>query len=81
MKCCYIVIYLLLLDFKNDPYSGGSPWGAICSRGDLAAGSDARADGCYDTKVTFDCLGLLFALIRFKELQDHAIDYVKKNDL
>ena len=37
-------------DFKHDPYAGGSPWGAICSRGDLVPNSPV-ADGCYDTKV------------------------------
>ena len=38
-------------DYKNDPYSGGSPFGAICSRGDLSS-SKPTAGGCYDTKVT-----------------------------
>mmetsp|Transcript_5131 Transcript_5131/g.7214 ORF Transcript_5131/g.7214 Transcript_5131/m.7214 type:complete len:571 (-) Transcript_5131:49-1761(-) len=38
-------------DFKNDPYSGGSPFGAICSRGDLSS-SRPSAGGCYDTKAT-----------------------------
>ncbi|BFZ21350.1 hypothetical protein BsWGS_24390 [Bradybaena similaris] len=38
-------------NYKNDPYSGGSPWGAICSRGDLVANSSS-ANGCYDTKTT-----------------------------
>ncbi|GFO31413.1 phospholipase b-like [Plakobranchus ocellatus] len=38
-------------DYKNDPYSEGSPWGAICSRGDLDP-TDPVDDGCYDTKVT-----------------------------
>jgi len=38
-------------DFKNDPFSGGSPYGAICSRGDLDP-NYPRAGGCYDTKVT-----------------------------
>ncbi|XP_005096538.2 phospholipase B-like 1 [Aplysia californica] len=37
-------------DYKNDPYSYGSPWGAICSRGDLVKGM-TMPDGCYDTKV------------------------------
>ncbi|RUS74914.1 hypothetical protein EGW08_017330 [Elysia chlorotica] len=37
-------------DFKHDPYSGGSPWGAICSRGDLDPKKPV-VDGCYDTKV------------------------------
>ncbi|GFR79104.1 phospholipase B-like [Elysia marginata] len=38
-------------DFKHDPYAGGSPWGAICSRGDLDP-QNPVVDGCYDTKVT-----------------------------
>ena len=38
-------------DFPNDKYSGGSPWGAICSRGDLDP-TMAAPDGCYDTKVS-----------------------------
>ena len=38
-------------DFPNDKYSGGSPWGAICSRGDLDP-TEAAPDGCYDTKVS-----------------------------
>ena len=37
-------------DYKNDPYSAGSPWNAICSRGDLA--SSPSPDGCYDTKAS-----------------------------
>jgi hypothetical protein len=35
--------------FPNDPLSGGSPFGAICSRGDLA--EKPAPVGCYDTKV------------------------------
>jgi len=34
-----------------DPYAGGSPFGAICSRGDLDSHHPAP-DGCYDTKVS-----------------------------
>ena len=34
-------------DYKNDPYSGGSPWNAICSRGDLAG----SPGGCLDGKA------------------------------
>lgn len=34
--------------YKTDPYAKGSPYGAICSRGDLAGDTG----GCYDTKVT-----------------------------
>jgi hypothetical protein len=37
-------------NYKNDPYAKGSPYGAICSRGDLAGDTG----GCYDTKVTSD---------------------------
>ncbi|GHP11886.1 phospholipase B domain containing [Pycnococcus provasolii] len=37
-------------DFKHDPYSGGSPFGAICSRGDL--GKNPVPDGCLDGKVS-----------------------------
>eukprot|EP00976_Prorocentrum_cordatum_P025377 515553-Prorocentrum_minimum.AAC.1 len=36
-----------------DPYAGGSPFGAICSRGDLDSTHPA-ADGCYDTKKSHD---------------------------
>lgn len=36
--------------FKSgDPLSKGSPWNAICSRGDLA--SSPSPDGCYDGKA------------------------------
>ena len=41
-------------NYKSDPYADGSPWNAICSRGDLA-GSDG---GCYDTKVTDNTLAV-----------------------
>eukprot|EP00753_Platysulcus_tardus_P015584 PLAT5104.1.p1 GENE.PLAT5104.1~~PLAT5104.1.p1 ORF type:complete len:554 (+),score=259.67 PLAT5104.1:12-1673(+) len=37
-------------DYKHDPYAQGSPYGAICSRGDLAA--NPNDGGCYDSKVT-----------------------------
>jgi Phospholipase B len=37
--------------YKTDPYAQGSPWNAICSRGDLASGGGSP-DGCYDTKAT-----------------------------
>lgn len=36
-------------EYQTDPYSHGSPFAAICSRGDLA--DPPAADGCYDTKV------------------------------
>jgi len=32
-------------------YSGGSPYGALCGRGDLDP-EHPRLSGCYDTKVT-----------------------------
>ena len=32
-------------------YSGGSPYGALCGRGDLDS-EHPRLSGCYDTKVT-----------------------------
>jgi hypothetical protein len=35
-------------DYKNDPYAAGSPWNAICSRGDLAG----SPDGCLDGKAS-----------------------------
>jgi len=37
--------------FPNDPLSGGSPFGAICSRGDLSKDKPSPV-GCYDSKVT-----------------------------
>eukprot|EP00048_Salpingoeca_helianthica_P016501 m.232648 g.232648 ORF g.232648 m.232648 type:complete len:533 (-) comp18811_c0_seq1:170-1768(-) len=37
-------------NYKTDPLSKGSPFNAICSRGDLA--SPPSLGGCYDTKVT-----------------------------
>jgi len=40
-------------NYKTDPYSKGSPWNAICSRGDLAG----TPMGCYDGKITsFDLI-------------------------
>jgi hypothetical protein len=39
-------------DYKNDPYAGGSPWNAICSRGDLAG----SPDGCLDGKASMASL-------------------------
>lgn len=36
-------------DFQNDPLAHGSPWNAICSRGDLASSPDSG--GCLDGKV------------------------------
>lgn len=37
-------------EWETDPYSGGSPWGAICARGDL--GPNPTASGCEDAKLT-----------------------------
>lgn len=37
-------------DYKNDPYAAGSPWNAICSRGDLDL--HPSPSGCYDTKAS-----------------------------
>lgn len=37
-------------DYKNDPYSEGSPLNAICSRGDLM--QPPAGFGCIDTKVS-----------------------------
>ena len=39
-------------DYKNDPLSAGSPWNAICSRGDLAG----SPDGCLDGKASMASL-------------------------
>ncbi|GAB4819731.1 hypothetical protein N2152v2_006777 [Parachlorella kessleri] len=38
-------------DWPDDPYSGGSPTGAICARGDLDP-RNPRPYGCIDTKAT-----------------------------
>ena len=38
--------------YKTDPYSAGSPWNAICSRGDLAG----SPDGCLDGKASMASL-------------------------
>ena len=38
-------------EFKTDPYAGGNPYAAICSRGDLAS-SNAAPNGCMDSKAT-----------------------------
>ena len=40
-------------DYLNDPLSRGNPAYAICSRVDLAEGSNKHAFGCIDGKVTF----------------------------
>eukprot|EP00009_Paramoeba_aestuarina_P002729 CAMPEP_0201515180 /NCGR_PEP_ID=MMETSP0161_2-20130828/6821_1 /ASSEMBLY_ACC=CAM_ASM_000251 /TAXON_ID=180227 /ORGANISM="Neoparamoeba aestuarina, Strain SoJaBio B1-5/56/2" /LENGTH=555 /DNA_ID=CAMNT_0047911941 /DNA_START=44 /DNA_END=1711 /DNA_ORIENTATION=+ len=43
-------------DYENDPYAGGDPWGAICSRGDLpplpGVAGVPSPNGCYDSKIT-----------------------------
>ena len=39
-------------DYKNDPFAAGSPWNAICSRGDLAG----SPDGCLDGKASMASL-------------------------
>jgi hypothetical protein len=40
-------------DFQTDPLSHGSPWDAICARGDLDTSTDnPYGGGGYDTKVT-----------------------------
>ncbi|CAL1534213.1 unnamed protein product [Lymnaea stagnalis] len=46
-------------DYKNDTYSGGSAWGAICARGDLVDEAPS-ASGCYDTKVSDFKMALKF---------------------
>eukprot|EP01010_Urceolus_cornutus_P002038 NODE_262_length_1895_cov_306.195558_g212_i0.p1 GENE.NODE_262_length_1895_cov_306.195558_g212_i0~~NODE_262_length_1895_cov_306.195558_g212_i0.p1 ORF type:complete len:543 (-),score=110.57 NODE_262_length_1895_cov_306.195558_g212_i0:203-1831(-) len=52
-------------EYETDPSSHGIPTMAICSRGDLAT-SNARTDGCYDTKVT--------SYERFRRLESEAIN-------
>jgi len=37
-------------NYKTDPYSDSDPYNAVCSRGDLATGTDNMAFGCVDTK-------------------------------
>lgn len=37
--------------WRDEPLSGGSPWGVICARGDLDPDSPV-GDGCNDAKVT-----------------------------
>lgn len=46
-----IKVTVSVIDFQNDPFSGGSPWGAICARGDLDANRPYGGGG-YDTKIT-----------------------------
>ena len=41
-------------DYQNDPLSHGSPWNAICSRGDLS--SSPSPDGCLDGKASMASL-------------------------
>lgn len=42
---------MVLVDFKNDPYSEGNSCNTICCRGDLRD-ADPKPSGCYDTKVS-----------------------------
>ena len=43
-------------DYENDPYAGGDPWGAVCSRGDLqplpGVSGTPSPNGCYDSKIS-----------------------------
>lgn len=51
--CCEIPILFCASFTDSQPvlqYSGGSPLGALCGRGDLDPKSP-RAYGCYDTKA------------------------------
>lgn len=43
--------YMRSNSWASEPYSGSSPFGAICSRGDLDP-SHPKASGCNDAKVT-----------------------------
>lgn len=42
--------YMRSNSWASEPYSGSSPFGAICSRGDLDP-SHPKASGCNDAKV------------------------------
>ncbi|EDO42515.1 predicted protein, partial [Nematostella vectensis] len=42
---------MLSNDYQHDPYSQGSPWNAICARGDLIE-PKPKPKGCYDAKVS-----------------------------
>jgi hypothetical protein len=42
-------------NWKNDPLSGGNPWGAIAARGDLAT-TGYQAEGAIDGKITNNTL-------------------------
>ena len=52
--------YLRGNSWTSDPFSGGSPWGAQCGRGDLDPDSPS-ASGCNDAKVTSYKMALLNA--------------------
>lgn len=45
------LIHFVGVEFQSDPLAAGSPWNAICARGDLESTSP-YAGGGYDTKVT-----------------------------
>jgi hypothetical protein len=42
--------YMRSNNWASEPYSGNSPFGAICSRGDLDP-AHPKASGCNDAKV------------------------------
>lgn len=43
--------YMRSNNFRSDPYSGGSAFGAICGRGDVDP-AKPKASGCNDAKVS-----------------------------
>lgn len=43
-------VYMRSNSFRNEPFSGGSAFGAICGRGDVDP-AKPRASGCNDAKV------------------------------
>lgn len=52
MVSFYLIINIIFLDYKNDPFSNGNPGDTICARFDLEK-KHPSAGGCYDTKVKF----------------------------
>ena len=48
---------MVLVDFKNDPYSEGNSCNTICCRGDLRKDNPSPS-GCYDTKVCQNALNM-----------------------
>jgi hypothetical protein len=46
-----VCIVNAIIEFQTDPLADGSPWNAICARGDLEDSSNPYAGGGYDTKV------------------------------